>query len=104
MSCGLKSGYDKLKCSGTIQSGYYTAPPKRQLLIEKFGDYGRTLNENAYWVLKYNNALTLDSIYIMSINTIKIDEKRYVAHYWPEDNGKWDIMLQEMYEGCKIII
>lgn len=76
---------------------YYEAPPKRQLLIEKFGHYSRTLEEEAYWVLKYNNALTLDNNSIMSIDTIKIDGKRYISHYWPEDNGKWGLMLQEVY-------
>jgi hypothetical protein len=85
----------------SIQFRYFEAPHKRQLLIEKFGDYAKTLEENAYWVLKYNNALTLDDNSIMSISTIKIDGQKYIAHYWPEDNRKWDIMLQEVYKELK---
>jgi len=85
------------------QLRYFEAPPKRQLLIEKFGDYAKTLEENAYWVLKYNNALTLDDNSVMSINTIKIDGQKYIAHYWPEDNGKWEIMLQEVCFHLKLL-
>jgi hypothetical protein len=83
---------------------YFEAPPKKQLLTEKFGDYAKNLEDNAYWVLKYNNALTLDNNSIMSINGIKIDGQKYIAHYWPEDNGKWEMMLQEVYQEFKVVI
>lgn len=98
MSCGLLDGTEGLECSGTIQKGFYEAPPKRQLLLEKFGDYARNLEEEAYWVLKYNNLLELDEDNFMTISTIKINGRTFMAHYWPEQNGKFEIMLEEFYK------
>jgi hypothetical protein len=95
---------DEFKVYGVVQKEFFEAPPKRQLLVEKGWDYSRTLELEAYWVLKYNNALHLDKDSFMTITSIKIDGKRYVAHYWPEENGKWDIMLQEIYEQFKVIM
>lgn len=102
MSCNLTDDFEFYR---VVQKNYYEAPPKRQLLIEKFGDYAKNLEEEAYWVLKYNNALSLDNNSIMTISSIKIDGKKYVAHYWPEDefSSRWEIMLQEMYGQFKIM-
>jgi hypothetical protein len=95
---------DEFKAYGVVQKEFFEAPPKRQLLVEKFPDYARTFEIEAYWILKYNNLLVLDEKSFMSITSIKIDGKRYVAHYWPEENGKFEIMLQEIYEQFKVII
>lgn len=57
MSCNLAGGFELESNCNNIKN-YITAPAKRTLLVEKFGDFARTLDIQMEWILRYNNLIS----------------------------------------------